>query len=244
MDSFALELKKFIADKKIADRCIFHVSDEPAKKFLKQYKKASDIVRRNFGDFPIVDAMSDYEFFGNGLIQLPIPSNDHIEKFIGNVDKLWTYYCCAQYTKYVSNRFFNMPSQRNRILGFQLYKYDAKGFLHWGYNYWYTRFSIKEIDPYKVTDAGGAFAAGDSFVVYPGADGKPLASLRLKVFYDALQDMRALQLLESLTSRDFALSLIEEDGQITFSQYPHSDDWQLKTRQKINSEIAKASKKK
>lgn len=243
LDAFAQQLKRFIADKGISERCFFHVSDEPNKAFLRHYKKASAIVQRNFGNFPIVDALSDFDFYSKGLIKLPIPANNHIEPFIGNVDELWTYYCCAQNNKYVANRFFNMPSQRNRILGYQLYKYNVKGFLHWGFNYWFTQYSLKAIDPYKVTDAGGAFAAGDSFVVYPGADGKPLSSLRLKVFYDAFQDMRALQLLESLTDRETALSIIDDKGDLTFSNYPHSDEWQLQTRERINRAIANAVKK-
>lgn len=243
IDAFAIELKQFIAKKGIADRCIFHVSDEPGKQFLRHYKKASQIVRRNFDEFPIIDALSDFSFYQNGLLKLPIPSNDHIEPFIGKVPQLWTYYCCAQHTKYVSNRFFNMPSQRNRVLGYQLYKYDVKGFLHWGFNYWYTRYSISAIDPYKVTDAGGAFAAGDSFVVYPDKDGQPLCSLRLKVFYDALQDVRALRLLEELCGREKVLSIIEKEGEITFSQYPHSQEWQIETREEINRAIESAVKK-
>lgn len=115
--------------------------------------------------------------------------------------------------------------------------------MHWGFNYWFTQYSLKAIDPYKVTDAGGAFAAGDSFVVYPGADGKPLSSLRLKVFYDAFQDMRALQLLESLTDKETVLSIIDDKGDLTFSNYPHSDEWQLQTRERINRAIANAVKK-
>lgn len=50
-----------------------------------------------------------------------------------------------------------MPSARNRILGTLLYKYNATGFLQWGYNYWYSQFSKHEIDPLTVTDAGKAF---------------------------------------------------------------------------------------
>lgn len=244
LDEFALAIKKFIDGKGIAERCLFHVSDEPSAWCLKYYKKAAAIVNRNFGEFPIIDALSDFELYQDGAIKMPIPSNDQVDKFIGKVPDLWTYYCCAQNTSYVSNRFFNMPSQRNRVLGFQMYKFNVKGFLHWGYNYYFTRFSIKAIDPYKITDAGGAFAAGDSFVVYPGSDGKPLSSLRLKVFYDGFQDMRALQLLESLTSRERAMAILEEDAAITFSSYPHSDEWQLATREKINRAIELASKKK
>ena len=75
------------------------------------------------------------------------------------------YYCCGQYKK-VANRFFSMPSARNRILGVQLYKYNIKGFLQWGYNFWYSQFSLSEIDPYLTTDSGGAFPSGDPFTKY------------------------------------------------------------------------------
>src|SRR5690606_38890715 len=100
----------------------------------------------------------------------------------------------------VSNRFFSLPSVRNRIIGVQLYKFGIQGFLHWGFNFWYSQYSVKAIDPFRVTDAGGAFPSGDAFVVYPGPEG-PLDSIRWEVFREALQDMRALELLEQLAGK-------------------------------------------
>lgn len=134
-----------------------------------------------------------------------------------------------------------MPSERNRIIGFQLYKFDVKGFLHWGYNFYYTRYSKRLADPFTEPDAGAKFPAGDSFVVYPGKNFEPLDSLRLHVFYDGLQDMLALKLLESLAGRDRAVSVLEEGlkSPLTFSEYPHSAEWLLSTRERINSEIKK-----
>ena len=79
-----------------------------------------------------------------------------------------------------------MPRGRGRILGAQLWKHGAAGFLQWGFNFWYTALSKAVIDPFRVTDAGGAFPGGDGFSVYPGADG-PLCSVRLKVFLMALR---------------------------------------------------------
>ena len=136
---------------------------------------------------------------------------------------------------------FAQPSVRNRIIGILLYKYDTKGFLQWGHNFWYTQYSKQAIDPYKVTDAGGSFPSGDSFVVYPGKDGTPLNSLRHLVFADAFQDLRALKLLESRTSREYVLSLLERDLDIplTFRTYPHEQSWLLNLRKTINEEIAK-----
>ncbi|MDE6275896.1 MAG: DUF4091 domain-containing protein [Clostridia bacterium] len=238
LTALAPKLKDYLRQKGVADKVFFHVSDEPFAGVIRYYRKASDIVKELFGDFKIIDALSDYKFYQKGLVGLPIPATDHVGAYIGNVKELWTYYCSAQVDR-IANRFFSMPSQRNRVLGCQLYKYDVKGFLHWGYNFWYKRLSVGEVDPYQETAAGGQFPSGDSYVVYPDKDGKPLISLRLRVFYDALQDMRALQLLESLIGREKTMEILEQgiEKPITFAEYPHSDDWQLELRERVNDAI-------
>lgn len=240
----APKLKEYIKQKGIEDKVFFHVSDEPFGAVLRNYRKASAIVRENFGEFKIMDALSNYKFFEKGVVNYPIPSNDHVDAFLGKMKEPWTYYCSAQMVK-VSNRFFSMPSQRNRVLGCQLYKFEIEGFLHWGYNYWYTRFSKRSVDPFTETDAGGYFPSGDSYVVYPDKDGKPLLSLRLKVFYDGIQDMMALQLLESFIGREKTVEILEQglDTPLTFSEYPHSIDWQLQMRDRINEAIRQNIKK-
>ncbi len=45
--------------------------------------------------------------------------------------------------------------------------------------------------------------------MYPGEEG-PVESIRLEVLQEAMQDLRALQLLESLVGRERVLELIEE----------------------------------
>ena len=127
-----------------------------------------------------------------------------------------------------------MPSARTRILGMQLYKYNIEGFLQWGYNFWNTQFSKKAIDPYCVTDAGGAFPSGDAFVVYPGEEYQPVESLRFEIMREAMQDIRALRLLESKIGREKTLSLLEDAGEITFYSYPTSAKWLLEKREQIN----------
>ena len=225
----------------IKERCWVHVSDEPNENQIEQYTKAADIVKKYFSDFNSLDALSDIRYYRNGLIKTPVCGEGEADIFRAEVDNLWTYYCCTQVKEYLPNRMFAQPSARNRIIGVLLYKYDAKGFLHWGHNFWYSQYSKGPIDPYTVTDAGGGFPSGDSFVVYPGKDGFPLNSLRHLVFADAFQDLRALRLLESLTSREYVLNLIEKDLDIplTFRTYPHEQYWLLNLRKTINEEIAK-----
>lgn len=236
---FAAALIKVIDSEGIREKCFFHVSDEPSIKQLEVYKKRSKLVSEIFPGFKVIDALSDFEFYETGAVKQPIPSEDHIEKFVGNVSELWTYYCCCQGDKYVPNRFMSMPSLRNRVLGMLLYKYDVKGFLHWGYNFYNLQYSIKAIDPYKVTDAGGSFPSGDSFIVYPAENGEAYESLRLKVLNDGFEDLRALKLLESKLGREKVLEFIEKDlfKPLTFMEYPHENDWLLETREKINQRI-------
>ena len=204
------------------------------------YKSASEIMGKHLADFPIMDALSNYEFYETGLVKNPIPASDHIEPFLEHeVPNLWTYYCSAQ-ERHVSQRFFSMPSARNRILGLQLYKFNIVGFLHWGFNFYYSQYSKYPIDPFRVTDGGYWVPAGDTFLVYPGADG-PLPSIRLKVLYEGLQDLQALQLLEQYIGRDQVLTLLEEDlsTPLTFREYPTDAEWLLAKRQQINYKLAR-----
>ena len=105
----------------------------------------------------VIDALSDYAFYEKGLVEHPIPANNHIQPFIDHgVPGLWTYYCCAQGVD-VPNRFFAMPSARNRIMGVLMYLYEIRGFLQWGYNFYNSGFSRKHIDPFSDTHADYSF---------------------------------------------------------------------------------------
>ncbi|MCQ6563225.1 DUF4091 domain-containing protein [Paenibacillus mendelii] len=234
------ELTDFLESQQLKGRCYFHISDEPHSTQIEAYKSASDWVRPLIEGWPTLDALTDYPLYEQGLVQKPIPASDHIGPFLEKqVPGLWTYYCCGQYLK-VANRFFAMPSARNRVIGLQLYKFDIEGFLHWGYNFWYSQYSLKAIDPYKVTDAGGGFPSGDAFLVYPGEDGTPVESLRLVVFTEALQDLRALRLLDSMVGKERTLAIMEEGlaEPITFNNYPADAEWLLACRERINAAIA------
>ena len=235
----SVELKKYLEERNLRNKVLIHVSDEPNKAMLRSYKKASMHIHSLFEGYKIVDALSDYSFYEKKIVSNPIPATDHIDKFIDKADNLWTYYCSAQKSHNVANRFFCNDSIRTRVIGYQMFKFDIRGFLHWGYNFYYKRLSKGLVNPYEVTDAGKEFPSGDSFIVYPAEDSTAYHSLRLKVFYDALQDMAALNTLEKLTDKKTCLSIIEEQGKhnLTFKEYPHSDEWLLTTRETVNAAI-------
>ncbi len=215
---------------------VFHISDEPhSDEDLAQYKKLKEFVAPLVEGFSIMDALSRYEFYEQGATEHPVVATNAIDAYLAHqVPDLWAYYCCGQHVG-CANRFLAMPSARNRILGWQLFYYDIAGFLHWGYNFYYTQYSKRALDPFVETHAGGGFPSGDAFVVYPGKD-EVLVSLRLKVFYEGLQDLRALQLLAEKKGAAFVKELIlrRAGGTFTFTEYPHDARFLLTLRDEIN----------
>jgi len=222
----------------VEDKLIMHISDEPNEQQLESYLAAKAVAAKYLRGHKTMDAISDLKFYESGAIERPIPSTSRIEPFLAkNIPGLWAYYCIGQGVD-VSNLFVAMPGARTRILGTQLYKYNIEGFLQWGYNFYYSMRSDYPIDPWTETDCDGFTPAGDAFQVYPGKDGKPVASMRLMHVLEAHQDMRAMQLLESLAGREFVLKIIDEGIEpITFERYPHSDEYVLGLRRRINREI-------
>lgn len=240
LEAFLPALTQFLEKQGVKDKVYFHCSDEPNAKHINTYEKDSKLIRRLLPNFKVFDALSHTEYYENGLVTIPVPSETVLDKFMPlNPPERWTYYCCGPTTTYV-NRFIYMTSSRNRILGALLYNYGIDGFLHWGFNFYNSQFSISQIDPYHENSSIYTFPAGDPFVVYPGENSVPEVSLRLEVFNEGLQDMRALQLLESLQGREKTLALLDAangDAPMKMASYPKGEAAVLSLREAINAAI-------
>ena len=239
LDAFLPTLLDELRAEGILERTYFHVSDEPTIYNADTYQAALDMVLPHLKGLPIIDALSHVELYEKGIVKKPVPTNDSIHEFLdAGLTDAWVYYCCAQGDK-VSNRYIAMPAWRSRVLGVQLYKYRMEGFLHWGYNFWNCQYSLHPIDPYRVNDAEDSFPAGDPFLVYPGRDGEPEESIRLPVLADAMDDVRLLEWLEQLTSREFVMQLGEEGGrfELRFDQYPSGPDYLLELWEAAAAEV-------
>ena len=222
----------------IAACTYFHISDEPKPQNLEAYQAAAEIIRPLIGNSKTYDALSNYVFYEKGLVKCPVTSIDHIHEFLEHkIDDQWLYYCCFPQTVY-PNGFMAMPSYRLRILGVLMYKYNIKGFLHWGFNFYNACHSLYTIDPYLTTSADGTYPSGDPFVVYP-CDGGVYTSLRAEVMYDALQDMRICQALEAVVGRERVVALIDETAgfDLRFDHYPQTDAYLLTLRERLLKEM-------
>ena len=239
---FLTEFLDFMKARGDDKRCYFHVSDEPTKEQVDSYCKAKRSIADILEGYVIMDALSDYQFFEEGIVTTPISNLNSIANFLGKgITNLWGYYCCGECSS-VSNRLISMPSCRNRSIGMQLYKYNIEGFLHWGFNYYYNIGSHNLINPYLDLNAERWVPAGDTFIVYPEKDGTALESLRAEVFYHALEDIRAMKLCEKYYSHDEVVAAIEEElgYELTFDTCAHSANEMLRVRERINKMIKKA----
>ena len=110
---------------------LWHISDEPHQDQLEQYQAAKAQVVDLLEGAQVVDALSSLAFAEQGVVDTPIVASDHVGPFLEAGRQPWVYYCVSQ-GRDVANRFIAQPSVRNRVLGRQLFAFDAPGFLHWG----------------------------------------------------------------------------------------------------------------
>lgn len=233
-------LKLFLKDMKLENNIMFHISDEPSIKSIFFYENALKAVRDEIKDYPCGDALSSYDYYKKGYTKRPIVAvnSPDIEEFVAGCDGYWVYYTSAELTDNSASRVISVPSARNRVIGIQMYIGNAKGFLHWGYNYYYGILSHGVFNP-MINPCGYKQLAGASYIVYPDINGKAIPSLRMKVFYEAINDYRALQTLERLIGRRQVVDFINATAGKVDYKYSPSNEELFELRQKINNEISK-----
>ena len=227
----------------ISETTYFHISDEPYINNLDSYKAASEIIRPLIGKSKTFDALSVYEIYEKGLVECPVTGIAHIHEFLEHeIENQWTYYCGTPQEVF-TNSIMAMPSCRTRILGFLLYKYNIKGFLHWGLNFYNSCVSLYPINPYMTTSCDRSYPSGDAFILYPAADGV-YSSIRGEVIFDAIQDMNVCFALEHLIGREQVVKMIDEAAgrNLRFDDYPSDKNFLENLRAGMTQRIAEAGK--
>ena len=210
----------------IAENTYYHISDEPTIDKIDAYRTAVETIRPLIGNAHTFDALSSREFYEEGLVECPVTAVAHMNEFLAlNVPNQWVYYCCEPQQIY-TNSLIAMPSCRTRILGVLIYKYDIKGFLHWGFNFYNSVVSYYKVNPYVTTSCDGRLPSGDPFIVYPAKDGA-YPSVRGKVTYEAIGDMDLCRTLEEYIGRDEVIRMIDSIAgmDVKFDTYPLDNDF-------------------
>ena len=243
LDEFLTKLALFIDDHGWRKNCYFHLTDEPWEEHLEKYTFLRDFVKARIGDMPVMDAISHYDFYEKGGVDVPVPITGSFKAFENKgIKELFVYYCCGPYQDFYSNRFLNMPLQRTKIIGAQVYETGVQGFLHWGFNFYNTAKSYAEVNPYEDTSAGAMFPSGDSFVVYPG-NGDAVGSLRSETLGEGFFEYRALKTLENYIGRKKTLKILHDSGVKGYTEYPRSSEAHRALREKVYAALKKAAKR-
>ncbi|NQT89314.1 DUF4091 domain-containing protein [bacterium] len=223
------KLRRFLEAEGIERKSFFHVSDEPhGEEHLASYRQARDLLRELAPWMKVMDALSGIEYARQGVTDMPIPSIRVAGDFLTEGITSWCYYCCGPRGEYL-NRLMDTPLAKIAMHGLLFYRWPFKGFLHWGYNYWYESQTRRLIDPYTVQDGlrwEKGWAYGDTSVVYPGQDG-PVDSIRWEVFGESLQDYQLLQTL-AVDRDDPLLKPIR-----SFSDFPKAEAWRRRLRRRM-----------
>jgi len=228
LSQFLPALHGFLEKEKLLKNSFFHVSDEPhGGEHLENYRKARNLLRELAPWMQVIDALSDITYAREGLTDMPVPSISVSKQFAEENIPSWTYFCCGPRGRYL-NRLMDTPLAKIRMAGWLFYRFGFRGFLHWGYNYWYKSQTQQMIDPFAVTDgrAWPGWANGDPFVVYPGPDG-PLDSIRWEIFTESLQDYTLLQVC-NVDLQDKMFAPLQD-----FDDFPKNPDWLMTMRRKL-----------
>lgn len=240
LKTYLRALLPFLNEVGVGKNILFHISDEPMEAHIEYYENANNVVKGEIPGYMSGDALSHYKYYENGSVQVPIVAvnSNEMDKFVESCDNYWAYYTGESLYGGYANRIITTTGARNRAIGIQMYANNAKGFLHWGYNYYYDVLSHGVFNP-LANPCGYNQLPGTSFMVYAGVDGEAIPSTRMKVQYEGFNDYRALQLLEELKGKDAAMAILNKHfGEVAYNTCPSNDEM-LAFREDLNAEIKK-----
>jgi hypothetical protein len=236
LKQFLPQFHTFLTEEDLLAGSYFHLSDEPGTgQHIENYKAARKLLKELAPWMKVMDALSDVQYGRQRLTDMPIPMVSAAQAYIDAKIPHWVYYCCSPTGPWL-NRFMDTPLAKIRMSGWLFYKLRARGFLHWGFNYWHAMEQERAIDPF--TNACGdlwpSIPYGDPFMIYPGVD-EPIDSIRWEVFAESLQDFAILQ--TAAVSRDDAkLSSIK-----SYKDFPKAEKWITNTLSKILEDASQNS---
>ncbi len=228
LSQFFNELHTLLKKEKLLTKSFFHVSDEPHENHKQNYQNARQMLKDIAPWVKTMDALTDIVYGREKLTDMPVPSITRAVDFVKEGIPCWCYYCCGPRGPWL-NRLLDTPLPKIWMHGILFYRWPFKGFLHWGYNYWFKNATREIADIYAEQDglAWPSWAYGDPCQVYPGADGKPVDSIRWEVFSESLQDYQLLQTL-GVSRDDPRLASVKG-----FADFPKNASWRLALRKKL-----------
>ena len=196
---FIPSLMSHLKELKVGEIYAQHIADEPISSNIKSYVEIARFIKQLAPEIKIIEACHSHDLENTLDIWVPQLNfyKDGYDFYCDRQrrgDEVWFYTCLAPQGDFV-NRFLEQPLIKTRLIHWLNYKYGATGYLHWGFNQWFS-----DNDPYKETttmnmESGNTLPGGDSWIVYPD-NGKLYGSIRLEAMRDGIADYTLLKMLE------------------------------------------------
>lgn len=183
-------LENHLRQKGWLDKTLFHIKDEPSLHNALAWRGMSSYVHEYAPSLKRIDAIETTYLLED--IEVAVPKLDALGTWFQSYDQarqngteIWFYTVGIYQGTQYPNKTIDMPLIDNRILHWLNYRFDATGFLHWGWNQWTD-------DPYH--NVGQHI--GDAWHVYPIRDGV-VNSLRWEEMRNGIQDYEYFWMLEN-----------------------------------------------
>lgn len=216
-DRQQVEIEKLVAELRpgyeaaraagVLDKAYIYGFDEVTERYIPLMKKVTAVLKREFPEVRLMTtALAANWGPQNGLtdwdVWVPVLTDynyDRAKKVRSEGKQVWWYTCQSPAHPY-PNLFTEYPAIEMRLLpGVMSYKMGAQGFLYYS--------TMRDEGPPRRTVDSGPFTQwdaccfrqpynGEGYLMYPGKDGNPLASVRLENFRDGLEDYGYLKILQ------------------------------------------------
>jgi hypothetical protein len=171
-------------------KTFFHIKDEPSLHNALAWREVSSYMHKYAPELRRIDAIETTYLLDE--IEIAVPKLDALASWYESYKdwqqkdhELWFYTVGIYQGSLLPNKTIDMPVMDSRIMHWLNYKYDATGYLHWGWNQW-TK------NPYLDPD----IHIGDGWHVYPVKNGV-LNSLRWEQMRNGIQDYEYFWMLEN-----------------------------------------------
>lgn len=167
----------------------FHIQDEPSLHNALSWREISSYLHHYAPELRRMDAIETTYLLDD--IEVAVPKLDALASWYDSYkaweqkgNELWFYTVGIYQASLLPNKTIDMPVMDSRILHWLNYKYDATGYLHWGWNQWTE-------NPFINPD----IHIGDGWHVYPAKNGV-MNSLRWEQMRNGIQDYEYFWMLE------------------------------------------------
>ncbi len=197
-----LATRGLLEEKGWADQALLYSHDEVAvmaRHLIPQVADTNRWVRSILPEWPILQTSAPEPQLV-GAVDVWCPLIDHFDpgllaqrKAAG--DRLWFYTVWGR-----PGIMIEFPATDYRLMFWQCWKYGAEGFLYWGTTHWGYNVQGEERWPERpwITYNSQPGHNGCGYMVYPGPDETPLASIRMDIARDGIEDFEYLHLLKEL----------------------------------------------